>query len=56
MRISIIGSGISGLTCAVLLRDKHKDCKIDIYEKRKNEIGGNCFDILNKRSYHQKSS
>jgi len=54
MRISIIGSGISGLTCAVLLRDKHKDCKIDIYEKRKNEIGGNCFDILNKRSYHQK--
>lgn len=54
MNISIIGAGITGLTLAVELRKKYINSNITIYEERKNEIGGNCFDSLNKNSYFQK--
>lgn len=40
MRIKIVGCGLSGITFAALLKNKHK---IDIFESREH-IGGNCFD------------
>lgn len=52
MKIAIIGAGISGLISAYLL--SNKNCKIDIFESRKNEIGGNCFDELTSKYYYQK--
>lgn len=53
MKIAIIGAGISGLTSAYLLRQKFFNAKIDIYEARKNEIGGNCYDKITKNYYKQ---
>jgi len=53
MRIAIIGAGISGITSAYLLRQKFLTAKIDIYETRKNQIGGNCYDKITKNYYKQ---
>jgi UDP-galactopyranose mutase len=41
MKINIIGCGLSGITAAVLLKDKGHD--VEIFESR-NHIGGNCYD------------
>ena len=51
MKIAIIGSGISGLTCAYLLNKKHD---ISLYEKN-NYIGGHTHTHLiteNNKSYN----
>lgn len=40
-RAKIIGCGLSGITAAIILKEKGYDVKI--FEKR-NHIGGNCFD------------
>ncbi len=40
-KVKIIGCGLSGITAAILLKEKGYDVKI--FEKR-NHIGGNCFD------------
>lgn len=41
MKIKIIGCGLSGITCAILLKEKGHEIKI--FESR-NHIGGNCYD------------
>jgi len=41
MKISIVGCGLSGITSAILLKEKGHD--VSIYETR-NHIGGNCYD------------
>jgi UDP-galactopyranose mutase len=41
MKAKIIGSGLSGITSAIILKNKGYDIKI--YESR-NHIGGNCYD------------
>ena len=41
MKAKIIGSGLSGITSAILLKNKGYD--VEIYETR-NHIGGNCYD------------
>ena len=40
-KAKVIGCGLSGITAAILLKEKGYDVKI--FEKR-NHIGGNCFD------------
>jgi len=41
MKVNIIGCGLSGITAAILL--KEKGYEVEIFESR-NHIGGNCFD------------
>lgn len=41
MRVKIIGCGLSGVTAAILLREKGHS--VEIFESR-NHIGGNCYD------------
>jgi UDP-galactopyranose mutase len=41
MRVNIVGCGLSGITAAILLKEKGHD--VEIFESR-NHIGGNCFD------------
>ena len=41
MKVKVIGCGLSGITAAILLKEKGYD--IEIFESR-NHIGGNCFD------------
>jgi UDP-galactopyranose mutase len=41
MKIAIVGSGLSGITSAILLKEKGHD--VEIFECR-NHIGGNCYD------------
>ena len=41
MKIKIIGCGLSGITSAILLKEKGHD--VEIFETR-NHIGGNCYD------------
>lgn len=41
MKINIIGCGLSGITAAILLKEKGHE--VEIFESR-NHIGGNCFD------------
>jgi UDP-galactopyranose mutase len=41
MKVNIVGCGLSGITAAVLLKEKGHD--VEIFESR-NHIGGNCFD------------
>ena len=41
MKIGVIGSGLSGTTSAILLKEMGHD--VEIFESR-NHIGGNCFD------------
>lgn len=40
MRIHIIGCGLTGITAAILLKNKHQ---VEIFETR-SHIGGNCYD------------
>jgi len=44
MKINIIGCGLSGVTAAILLREKGHD--VEIFECR-DHIAGNCFDKKN---------
>lgn len=41
MKIKIVGSGLSGITCAILLKERGH--QVEIFESR-NHIGGNCHD------------
>lgn len=41
MKIAIVGCGLSGITSAILLKEKGHD--VSIFETR-NHIGGNCYD------------
>lgn len=41
MKIKIVGSGLSGITCAILLKERGH--QVEIFESR-NHIGGNCYD------------
>jgi len=41
MKINIVGCGLSGITSAILLKEKGHD--VEIFESR-NHIGGNCYD------------
>ena len=41
MKIGVIGSGLSGTTSAILLKEMGHD--VEIFESR-NHVGGNCFD------------
>lgn len=41
MKVKIIGCGLSGITAAILLKEKGHD--VEIFETR-NHIGGNCYD------------
>ena len=41
MKIAIVGSGLSGITSAILLKEKGHD--VEIFECR-SHIGGNCYD------------
>jgi UDP-galactopyranose mutase len=41
MKINIIGCGLSGITAAIILKEKGHD--VEIFETR-DHIGGNCFD------------
>ncbi len=41
MRVKIIGCGLSGITAAIILKQKGHD--VEIFESR-NHIGGNCYD------------
>lgn len=41
MKVKIVGCGLSGITAAVLL--KERGCDVSIFETR-NHIGGNCYD------------
>ena len=51
MKIAIVGSGLSGITSAILLKEKGHD--VEIFECR-NHIGGNCYDSdVNGVKVHQ---
>ena len=50
MKINIVGCGLSGITAAALLKDKHR---VKIFDTR-SHIGGNCYDAKwGDMLYHQ---